>query len=308
MAETTNTTYYVYMILDTKTSKYYIGKSSCIGDPNLHSYCGAGVWIRKLSQHVSGRKNMPNCARLSHFNNYPYISKTIVGVFDNENDAFVCEKDKISDLWKTDINCMNIVPGGKGGARGIDHPNVDSVVYRWVNVDGRILHKTQTEMADIVGDNSRSCISACLHGYKKSFRGWYYGGTEHNPIIPSMERKQNDTTYRCFNVNDGMVLYVKRHEMPDLIGCSITSLNAILSRGYSTKNVNGWYYIGDNDTDFITQLSFDKEYTWIHKDGNTMNKTKNQMNTYLNCHINSIHKCINGTSKSIKGWKVVSQS
>lgn len=93
--------HYVYKIIVTGTDLYYIGKHSTRKSPENDGYFGSGSKLRT----------------------YPIKTraKIILETFESSKSAFEGEKRIIGDLWKTDPNCLNSKPGGKGAPSGEDH-------------------------------------------------------------------------------------------------------------------------------------------------------------------------------------------
>lgn len=311
--------YYVYKITDIETNRYYIGKTSCIGNPDNHAYYGGGVWIRKMAMSYGKLKNAPNYARKNHFKTSDKIRKDILKIFKCENAAFIYEHICISDKWKFDDLCMNMKPGGEGGHRGQMHPSYDGKVYRWVDVNGNVIFHTKNSLAQLLGDSTRSSITTCVNDNgKNSVKGWYYAGTIDNPIEPRYEKNiaRDDKCYRCVNLKDGSVEYYKRWELPEILGCSETSLPTIIKRGKSVKITTDWIFnVKDSYEDIVEYLKNSHTvngnlipHKWIHNEsGKIVTFTVKEMTTYLECVENSIYRVVNGGRLSIKGWSLLKE-
>lgn len=93
--------HYIYKIIIKGTSFYYFGKHSTSTEPALDGYFGSGTALKQFQK----------CQ----------MEKTILEFFQNSDAAFAAETKIIGDLWKTDANCLNSKPGGKGAPLGKDH-------------------------------------------------------------------------------------------------------------------------------------------------------------------------------------------
>lgn len=71
-------THYVYKITNILTGQYYIGKSSCSGEPEHHTYYGSGDWIRKLAKEKACLSKIPAFATSKHFKNNKEFVKNIL--------------------------------------------------------------------------------------------------------------------------------------------------------------------------------------------------------------------------------------
>ena len=93
--------HYIYRIDIANTDLYYFGKRSSKIDIKKDRYTGSGTKLLTF----------PGSQRI----------KTIISEHSSSEEAFSAEKIIIGDLWKTDPNCLNQKPGGKGAPSGEDH-------------------------------------------------------------------------------------------------------------------------------------------------------------------------------------------
>jgi len=93
--------HYVYKTRINGTSLYYIGKRSTALPLDEDHYTGSGTLLHDYPKSIR--------------------SKEILRVCESEQEAYELEKSLVGDLWKTDPNCLNQKPGGKGAPSGIDH-------------------------------------------------------------------------------------------------------------------------------------------------------------------------------------------
>jgi hypothetical protein len=93
--------HYIYRIDIANTDLYYFGKRSSKIDIKKDRYTGSGTKLLTF----------PGSQRI----------KTVISEHSSSEEAFSAEKIIIGDLWKTDPNCLNQKPGGKGAPSGEDH-------------------------------------------------------------------------------------------------------------------------------------------------------------------------------------------
>lgn len=297
------------------TGKYYIGKTSCIGEPVKHTYYGGGVWIRNMAKHHGQLKNVPNHAKKSHFKNYN-IKKYIIKTFYCESAAYIYENFVISDKWKHDDKCMNMKPGGEGGHKGILHPSYDDTIYKWVNLKGEVIYHTKNSLSQLLGEKLRSAITTCVNrNGKNSIHGWYFAGTKDKPLEPIFLRKTRKDTkkYRCYNIKLKIIKYFKRDELSNILGCSNTSIQNMINKGKSCKINTDWILCVDG-VDIKEHVDYIKNnhkingnntiYKWSNKNGEKLHMTATQMRDFLECGENSVYRVVSGTRNSIKGWKI----
>jgi hypothetical protein len=93
--------HYVYRIDIINTTLYYFGKRTSKVDILRDNYTGSGTQLLKYPTH--------------------HRLKTIISEHTSSEEAYIAEKLIIGDLWKTDPNCLNQKPGGKGAPAGENH-------------------------------------------------------------------------------------------------------------------------------------------------------------------------------------------
>lgn len=97
--------YYVYIQENETTGEYYIGKSSCNGEPENDAYIGSGVLF------LNKYKACPEA-----------FKKSIVATFDIEEEAYAMESMLVGKRFKGgedyDGLCLNLMEGGVGGPSG----------------------------------------------------------------------------------------------------------------------------------------------------------------------------------------------
>lgn len=91
--------HYVYRIEIPGTSLFYIGKRSSKLPPNIDRYKGSGTEVSKYKHRV----------------------KFILEECSSSVEAYAREKTILGDQWKTNDDCLNQKPGGKGAPAGKDH-------------------------------------------------------------------------------------------------------------------------------------------------------------------------------------------
>jgi hypothetical protein len=91
--------HYVYKIEIPGTSLFYIGKRSSKLPPEIDPYMGSGTEVLKYKMRV----------------------KFILETCSSELEAYSREKAILGDQWKTNDDCINQKPGGKGAPSGKDH-------------------------------------------------------------------------------------------------------------------------------------------------------------------------------------------
>ena len=92
----------LYRITNLLTGQYYIGKHSQEADDD---YLGSSPQLKRDIA-IQGRRT--------------FIRETI-STFDNEEDCYLAEANAIGDLYKSDADCYNKQPGGKGFSSGPGH-------------------------------------------------------------------------------------------------------------------------------------------------------------------------------------------
>lgn len=125
------TFFYTYKITASDSEKYYLGvkiihkinaeEIDCLND----GYFGSGG---------SGDTNKFNNWKRKHSKN---LKKEIMGIYHSKMEAYQAEADLIGDLWQSDFNCLNSIPGGF-------HPRsffVEAVFIKECKVHGLTKHQ-----------------------------------------------------------------------------------------------------------------------------------------------------------------------
>jgi group I intron endonuclease len=96
--------YIVYKTINLVNGKYYIGKHKVSSD-YFDGYFGSSEVVNNAIEKyvIESFERITLCE------------------FDNEDECFLAEEKIIGDLWKTDKNCYNKQPGGKGFSSGNNH-------------------------------------------------------------------------------------------------------------------------------------------------------------------------------------------
>lgn len=136
--------YYIYRIFSDENPKYYIGRrklditDATVEDCLADSYMGSGGakfqdWIEELKT--------------------GHVQKEIISIHKTWKDAVAGEKEAVGELYKSDPNCLNHMPGGI-----INRANYLNFELRDCDKHGKTLH------------NGRSCVRCySLEGSKKAW-------------------------------------------------------------------------------------------------------------------------------------------
>lgn len=129
-------TYYTYKVSSKNSRKYYIGVSHVKkAKASIEDCINDGYW-------GSGGVKYKNW----RIKNTDSLKKEILGRFERKSPAFSQEKDIIGDLWKTDKNCLNSLPGGYGD---VITKNI-SVSIKVCDIHGEVKHR---------GDRCYTCVN-----------------------------------------------------------------------------------------------------------------------------------------------------
>jgi len=138
-------TYYTYKITAADSDKYYYGvshvkianatKQDCLE----HNYYGSGGRNnpeKQQNKFVNWKRKHSNA-----------LTKEIVEIFKDKDEAYKSEKELIGDLWKTDLKCLNSRAGG--------------INIGEINTEGKYSIKTCKIHGEVthVGDTCATCTS-----------------------------------------------------------------------------------------------------------------------------------------------------
>lgn len=124
-----NHTHYNYRITSSDSDKYYYGVShvkkpnATVDDCLNDGYTG------------SGGKKFSNW-KLKH---KASLIKEVIEVFAIKAAAYAAEKHLVGDLYKTDPNCLNSVPGGSSG--GLNVSNYGQITIKTCSIHGEVNHR-----------------------------------------------------------------------------------------------------------------------------------------------------------------------
>lgn len=96
--------YLVYKTINLTNGKYYIGKHMQEGN-QFDGYFGSSPHLQNAIKKYGAES----------------FNRVTLMEFINEKECYSAEKRLVGDLWKTDKNCYNKQPGGKGFSSGLDH-------------------------------------------------------------------------------------------------------------------------------------------------------------------------------------------
>lgn len=213
--DTSQKTYYVYVSFD-KDDNFYIGSSSCVGDPEKHNYYGSGkaiqsgefVPVRKRiintydSRYLAGvaekklieladPKNNPVC-----FNRYCQGANNTEEAHKRMSEARKGKahsaetKAKISEALSGENRPMfgkSLSKAHKAkmsqALSGENNPRFDNSLHKFVNIDGREvvgIYKDLCQNAKQLLGFSATSLHRLKMGYRQSVNGWQYHGVTGN--------------------------------------------------------------------------------------------------------------------------------
>ena len=97
--------FYTYKITATDSNKYYYGVRTCSRDFSVDDMMKDGYYGSGGTSSNNKFKNWKEKHKKS-------LVKEILGVYSRKSEAYNAEKELVNDLYRTDTQCLNSIPGG----------------------------------------------------------------------------------------------------------------------------------------------------------------------------------------------------
>lgn len=238
--------YYIYKIhflCGLPSGRYYIGKHKHSGNLSKDKYTGSGNFCKSYFKKYGKKEGITYYKEILEINPSEEIN--------NER-----EKLLISDKYKTDPLCMNLVPGGAGIATVTEIPRAVIQYDYYGNFINE--YKSQLEAAAAVGLDTSSAISKCCINKQGSAGGFVWRFREDS--APAIEEiNAHSVPILQYNKSgDIIAIFSSITEASNITGICADSISSCCLH----KRKSGGGYIWRKFNDSLDKLEIKTDNYW----------------------------------------------